>query len=505
MTTPRRGARSLWTFGTGVTFTVLTTGLSFVITPFVLRWLGAERFGIQRALMDSVAYLGLFELGLLGATRANLALHYGRGDRARAHAVALTALRRYAPIVLCMSVAGAAIVWWAPRLGGHTAISGGELRSAAAIFVVAVLLAPFSVFRAALEAQQRAYVLKALGIGGAIASGLLSLLFAYAGWGLTGQAVAVLIVPLITAPLVMLAARRELVGSWNAAPEPAAAEALTRLSRPTLVYEISSRVGLFSDNIVVAMLLAPQLVAPFFLTQRVAMIALGQLQEIGNATWAALIELHAQGLTAVFRHRLLHLSSWVTSASIILLVPVLLLNRSFIVLWLGERNYAGPMVTILVCANVWLWAVSSLWGWVVFGAGCIAAWTPYAVAFSAVNITVSLAATWWLGIYGPLLGTTAAFLFVTSWAMPGVLQRLFGVARRDLYAAIARPFAWGAPYAGAMAIAVSTIHPTTWIALAASAGLCVAAGGTCWWFVGLKDADRQVWIAETRSAIAPVF
>ena len=52
MTTPRRGARSLWTFGTGVTFTVLTTGLSFVITPFVLRWLGAERFGIQRALMD---------------------------------------------------------------------------------------------------------------------------------------------------------------------------------------------------------------------------------------------------------------------------------------------------------------------------------------------------------------------------------------------------------------------------------------------------------------------
>jgi hypothetical protein len=158
-----------------------------------------------------------------------------------------------------------------------------------------------------------------------------------------------------------------------------------------------------------------------------------------------------------------------------------------------------------VCVNVWLWAISSLWGWVIFGSGRIASWTPYAVAFGIVNICVSVAATKWLGIVGPLLGTATAFLLVDSWGMPTVIRQIFGVRRADLYRSVLRPFAWGAPYAYSVYLAVAIVDPTSWLAIATAAAASVTVGGLLWWFVGLKHADRQLWVAQTRTALSPVF
>jgi O-antigen/teichoic acid export membrane protein len=235
------------------------------------------------------------------------------------------------------------------------------------------------------------------------------------------------------------------------------------------------------------------------------MLVLVQLQEIGNATWAPLIELHARGLHQAFRDRLLQLSSTITTAGIILLVPVAILNGQFIALWVGPASYAGMIVTALACANVWMWSISSLWGWVVFGSGHIAKWTPYAVAFGVVNVCVSVGATRLAGIYGPLLGTGIAFALVTSWAMPRVVNQVFGVPPRELYGAVLRPFAWGLPYAAAVYVAVTAAGPLSGAGIAVAGGSSVAAGFASWWFLGLSSADREVWVAQTRSALAPVF
>jgi len=501
--TSGRAARSLWTVATGLTFAATTTLMSLAVTPMLLRWLGTERFGLQRTLVDGVAYLGLFELGLLGATRANLALQYGAGNRAGAASYVRAALRGYVPVVALMACAGAAVWLAAPWFVTTRDVSSGEIRLALAIFLGAAFLAPLSVYRAVLEAQQRAYVLKAIGIGNVIGSLALGAVFAWSGWGLPGQALAVLLAQAGMAVAIMLTARRGLVPSRGALPDGASA-GLRRLSRQTFAYEISSRVALLSDNIIIATMISPQAVAAFFLTQRVAMLVLAQLQEIGNATWAALIELHARGERHAFRDRLLQLSNSVSSAAIILLVPVAMLNRSFITLWVGDEKYAGAVVSILVCINVWMWAVSSLWGWATFGAGQIGRWTPYGVAFGIVNVIVSIAATRWIGLAGPLVGTAAAFAVVSSWAMPAVVAETFAIRRHDLYAAVVRPFAWGIPYAAAIWVVTQVAPPTTWLLLVGTAAVSALLGALCWWFVGLKRADRVIWVAQTRSAIATV-
>src|SRR5437762_22154 len=142
--TSGRAARSLWTVATGLTFAATTTLMSLAVTPMLLRWLGTERFGLQRTLVDGVAYLGLFELGLLGATRANLALQYGAGNRAGAASYVRAALRGYVPVVALMACAGAAVWLAAPWFVTTRDVSSGEIRLALAIFLGAAFLAPLS-------------------------------------------------------------------------------------------------------------------------------------------------------------------------------------------------------------------------------------------------------------------------------------------------------------------------------------------------------------------------
>ncbi len=71
---------------------------------------------------------------------------------------------------------------------------------------------------------------------------------------------------------------------------------------------LCGRVSLLTDNIVVSGLLSPALVTPFVLTQRLTSLAQRELQTIGNASWAALAELSAQGRKDVFSRRLLELT-----------------------------------------------------------------------------------------------------------------------------------------------------------------------------------------------------
>src|SRR5262249_52558978 len=169
--------------------------------------------------------------------------------------------------------------------------------------------------------------------------------------------------------------------------------ALWKLNWPTLVFNLTSRISLFSDNIVVGSILGPAVVAPFFLTQRLASLAQQQLQGMGNATWAALVELHARGDSMAFRSRMLELSSLVSGIGVAVLAPIAAHTRQFIALWLGPKTYAGDAVTVLACLNGWLWSIFSLWGWPITGTGNIAAWAPYSLTFLAVNLAVSVIAT----------------------------------------------------------------------------------------------------------------
>lgn len=486
---------------TGLIMTGLTLVTGFVSTPWILRNLGQERFGAFRALTDWFGYLTILDLGVSGSVLARLGPKIGAGDETGVAAVLTAGFRVYLWIAVTMFAGGAVLVLGLPHFMNLRAVTPHELRIAAWILLVQVVLVPFSVFRGLAEARQRGYMVNLLIALQAVCTVGLLAWTAWMRWGLIGQAVATIVgMTPVTAVLVYLGLRRH-PGVLSTRPDPEATQALRKLNWPTFWFNVSGRFGLLSDNTVIAWILGPIAVAPFFLTQRLAQIAQLQLQSIGNASWAGLVELYVQGQTGRFCSRLSELTALVSALAIIALGPIAAYNHHFIALWLGPDTFAGESVNNIACVNIWMWSISSLWTWPISGAGHITEWVPYALWFTAVNVVVSIGATSLIGISGPLVGTFTAFILVHSWALPRVLGKLFHPSLSALWKPALAPLAWGAPY-GALLWFIAHKHtPRGWFGLAAEASAAVFCGLLFWW-LSLDARLKQEWQFRFRSALA---
>jgi O-antigen/teichoic acid export membrane protein len=105
-------------------------------------------------------------------------------------------------------------------------------------------------------------------------------------------------------------------------------------------------------------------VASFFLTARLAEIAYGQGQTVGNARWAGLAESYHSGWHDVFRQRLTELTRLTAILGGAVIVPLAGLTGPFVSLWVGPEHYASRSVVAFVVFNGVLRRFSA------FGAGC---------------------------------------------------------------------------------------------------------------------------------------
>src|SRR5579872_5303448 len=136
---------------------VLPLAIAVLATPFVIRGLGTERFGILSIAWVLLSYTSVLDLGLSRATTKFAAECLGQGDHERLSKIVWTSVRVQAVLAI-LAAALAAIM--APLLVDHilklSPSLRGETKRAFYILVVslpAVLIG--NVFRGLLEAGQR--------------------------------------------------------------------------------------------------------------------------------------------------------------------------------------------------------------------------------------------------------------------------------------------------------------------------------------------------------------
>ncbi len=477
-----RTRRSAWNFGTAFLSAAVTVLLGFVGTPLIIRLLGAERFGAFRVLLDWLGNLALLDFGVSGSVSARLAPRIATADRTGIFNILAAGLRTQMNVTAAMLLGGLGLIIALPHLMHSKSFGAAELRLSACILLIPAIWTPLSVFRALLDARQQSYLINMLlTLQAALTTGLL-IATAWAGWGLIGQAAGVALASLPLAAMLLFRGLVEFREVFTAKPTPAALTDVRSLSLPTFVFNLTSRAALSSDNILIAWIVGPAAVAPFFLTQRLAQVVQSQLQGIGNATWAGMVELHAQGHSGRFCTRLMELTSLVSGVGLVVLIPVAAYNRNFLSLWVGSRQYANDWVTVLACVNAWIWSITSLWGWPISGGGYIAVWTPYAVCFAVINIAISVVGTEFAGLAGPLIGTLSGFVLVHVWAMPRVLGRIFGRRLRSLWTPVLIHLIWGVPFGVVVWWMARNRAPVGWLMLAFESGLTALVGLSFCWF-----------------------
>lgn len=481
--------------------TAATIVVAFVATPLLVSWLGVARYGAARALADWFGLLTLCELGLAGTLPPLLALALGRGDAAAVRRTLGAGVRAFS-LVAVAAMAGAALI--ALLSGSLVRVEPAllaDLRTAALVGMLGLIVYPLAPFQSLVDAQQRGFVVQIFALVQSLLTTALALLLARAGWGITGQLLALTAGMAVFRAGLALAALGSIAAPLLDRPGEDDWRAIKRLNMPTFLTAMAGRVGVYSDNIIVGLMLGPSHVTQLFLTQRLAALAGGQLLGVGNASWAALAELHAMGRKGTFNARLLDLTRVVAGLAVAALMPIAAFNRHFVALWVGADNFGGWAVTLLACANGYLLAVFSLWGWCFGGTGLMPVVTPIALIGAAINVTVSIVATRLAGLPGPLIGTFTSLLLTSTWMLPLRLAQHFGTPPGALLRAMLIPLAWGLP-AGALLVWWTSRHtPAGWIMLLAEMALAAIALLVLWWAFALTPVERDLLRERIRIAV----
>ncbi|MHC5544135.1 lipopolysaccharide biosynthesis protein, partial [Singulisphaera rosea] len=321
-----------------------------------------------------------------------------------------------------------------PRL--VTKLSPGDivdLRTAWLVGLLGFLALSLTPFRAVLEARQLGYRVNLLLTAQALLIAGVSLAFASAGWGITGQAMSYVIGTWTFALAVTFLVFRShptLVRCWSVRADLGTHRTLWTLSAATFLFNVSGRVSLMADNSIVGSMLGASMVTSLVNTQKLTVLSQSLLQGIGGATWAPLAELHARGEHEAFNRRLIELVRLVAIMSLASLGPIVAFNRHFVGFWMPPTfHYGGDAVVIISAVNAFLLSQLSLWGWCFGATGKTAVLVPLAMTSAVVNVFASITLTRHFGLIGPLLGTLTAFLAVNLWWLPRLMRQVFGTSR----------------------------------------------------------------------------
>lgn len=492
-----RTGRSIGAFGTGLLLQLSSLGIGLLATPLLLKWLGDERYGAFRVASDWVGYIGLLELGVSGSLMALLAQAIGQGNQNQIRLTLAVGIRAYLQVTAVMLLAGFGFGCFITQLVQVKGSLVNELQTGYWLGLLGVLLVPLSPFRRLADASQRSHLVNTLMLLQSLLITGTGLLFAWSGFGIPGQYAAVLIGTIFFYCLICRDGLRQYPTIFTAVftdkIEGDIQRRLWQLNLPTLVLFLAVQVSVLTDNIVISYYLGPALVVPFFVTQRLAVLTQTQIQAVGNATWAALADLHSKGEHQTFNVRLVELTQLVTILAIAFMVTIAAYNPYFVKLWVGQARYIGDLVSVLAATNGILLGLFSLWTWCFIGTGQINKIMLPIVLTAIANLVISLAGTQLFGIVGPLLGTFCASIGISAWWLPRQLQQVFGTSIQQLFLAVVKPLALGLPYALLVGWLARNNPPEEWLSLGAVMGLSTLFYLVIAWFGVLSAVERSQW------------
>ena len=325
-------------------------GVSLVITPLLVSGLGRTLFGVWEMLSQLTNYLSPADARPSEALRLIIAQRQTSADYAANRRSVGAALVVWGLMLPLIATLGAVIsIWIAPALTHAAPEVRGAVRLTTALLALTFILAALQdVPESALSGMNLGYKRMGLQASINILHGALAVSAVWLGLGLAGLGGASVIRIVVTGLFFWVVARRFV--HWLGVERPSWAEvkALFGMSIWISVGEVTGKVLLASDLLVLGAVVSPAVVTTYVLTGYTTRLASGihtfatgaAMPGIGGLLGAGQVERAAQA------RRELHLLTW-------LFITVgggtlLLWNHAFLARWVGAADYAGPWVNLLL-------------------------------------------------------------------------------------------------------------------------------------------------------------
>lgn len=423
-------------FSFGFMKTIITMVVSLIGTPLLLQYIDAESFGTFKTLTEVLGYFQLLEIGLYSTLLNLMIKSVAQSDHQMTAQIQAYGLRKYLNILLIILLAGALLFPFQHLLYKDSSIISFQSNTAYLILLLTFIFLPWNVLKAELETSQKIYHIHLSILISAVITTSLSIILSYYSYGLIGLAFAQLIgvfAANVYISIIQWNSSKKLL--HNVSPAKLSDEIQKNSSifqKANFLNELSGKVCLFSDQILISIIMGAKNVVPYFITQRLIFMALSQLQSIPQSSWASLGDKFHKTEEDLFKRNVLLLTKFVSLLSCTTLLPIFILNKEFITKWVGLHHFGGELLTGLTCLNAYLLALFSVWGWTFAAASTSNTLTKMMWTQAIVNLLASLYFTKTFGLTGPAIGTLIACVLVPLIQIPLLMRSTFKFSIREL-------------------------------------------------------------------------
>ena len=323
--------------------------VGFIVTPIVIRGLGAELYGAWMMIQQTMGFLALSDMRPMGTLKFTLAVRQHINDvqeKRRQIGASILLWAGTLPVILAV---GAGIVWASPFFIQTAAEYTREVQIAMALAVVVVALDRLlSLPGNVLRGMNLDYTAMGLNAATLLFGGIFTVVAIWGGWGLPGVAAASMIGIAVAGGVRFFIARH--VIPWFGASRPTRKELLgfVRLSGWLFLAGLSGLLLHGSDLLLIGVILGPSAAAVYATTGAVLRLMIGPLGQILSSGGPGIAGLCGSG--EWHRVNKVRTEMHVIAVGIMAVVGagVLALNEPFLRLWVGDGFYGGHLTNVLL-------------------------------------------------------------------------------------------------------------------------------------------------------------
>jgi O-antigen/teichoic acid export membrane protein len=324
-------------------------GVGVVITPLLVSGLGRSLFGVWEILGRLVGYMSATDGRPTDALRLIVSNQQTSSDSIAKQRLVGSAVGVWLIFLPLLTTLGAIVIWISPTIGKVSPNSYRSIRLTTALLVLNFLLANLVALpEAVLRGMNLGYKRMGLQAGLSLVGGLLTAGAIYSGTGIIGVAGAQVLLTGVTGVLFWFVVKKYV--SWFAVRMPTRADIrrLMSLSVWNTIGNLVAKLQLASDVLILGIVASASTVSIYVLTGYAAQAVTGIITLIIGAItpgFAGLIGAKQFEKSAVLRNEVLAMN-WLLVTTVG--STILLWNRSFLNLWVGESFYSGSRVNLLI-------------------------------------------------------------------------------------------------------------------------------------------------------------
>jgi O-antigen/teichoic acid export membrane protein len=331
----------------------MISGLLF--TPIIVHGLGKDLYGAWGMITRLTGFLGYGSLNAMSILKLMLGVRQHNDDIAEKRRLIGAALVQWLILSPVILVPGALLIYYSPQIIRIHLDSVTPLRWALAIMVINVPLTQIGALPGSVLAGQNLHY-KAMGTNAVmiLLAGVLNALGILAGFGIITLALTTLLGIILVSGVRWVIARRTI--GWFGIDKPRRQEVVetTKLSLWGTLTSLAGQLLTSTDAIIIGIMFSPAVVTEYIVTGalvRFIFIPLQQLLRSGNAGIGYLAGCGKWEHISRLRIELHQTALWgfCVAGSVILL-----LNQSFIHLWMGKDFFGGNLLSLFII----LWALA---------------------------------------------------------------------------------------------------------------------------------------------------